>query len=415
MQLPEILALIAAILSFFTLLLVVFLITKKQDDAHLDDFEDSIIDKVRTMETSVTKSIYESMLKFNTDVNEQLRKQTDMSNDNITEFRLDVNKELVNFQTKINEDLMKDFDKLNEHIAKRMTDINQKVEERLSKGFMDTNQTFVQIAERVKVIDDAQKKIESLSEEMIGLQNILTNNQARGAFGEYQLNQLLMSVFGENKRLYETQYTLKQGRDGVVRADAVVFMPEPNNLIAIDSKFPYSSYAKLFDNADLTKDEESKLIGEFGREVRKHITDIANKYIIAGVTADYAIMFVPSDGILALLHSQLMQVVEYARSKNVTIVSPTTLIPMISSFQAVIIDYERSKHTREIVDQLKKLKKDFRIFGDEWGKLNRTIDTLRNDSDKVNKRVERMHDKFKDIDKVNFLDAKSDEETEEND
>lgn len=415
MNLPEILALIAAIFSLITFLLVVFLLTRKHDDAHLDEFEDSIIDKVRTMETSVTKSIYESMLKFNTDVNEQLRKQTDLSNDNITEFRLNVNNELVKFQTKINEDLMKDFNRLNEHIAKQMTDINQKVEERLSKGFMDTNQTFVQIAERVKVIDDAQKKIEALSNEMIGLQNILTNNQARGAFGEYQLNQLLTSVFGENKRLYDTQYTLKEGRDGAVRADAVVFMPEPNNLIAIDSKFPYSSYAKLFGDERLTKEEESKLISDFGREVRKHITDIANKYIITGVTADYAIMFVPSDGILALLHSQLIAVVEYARSKNVTIVSPTTLIPLISSFQAVIIDYERSKHTREIVDQLKKLKKDFRIFGEEWGKLNRTIDTLRNDSDKVNKRVERMHDKFKDIDKVNFIDGKEDDNTEEND
>jgi DNA recombination protein RmuC len=219
----------------------------------------------------------------------------------------------------------------------------------------------------------------------------------------------LLSVFGENKKLYETQYTFKSTK---VRADAVIFLPEPKGMIAIDSKFPYSSYSKLFDNKDLTKEEESKLISDFGREVKKHITDIASKYIVQGETTEYAVMFVPSDGILALLHSKLLPVVEYARSKNVTIVSPTTLVPLLSSFRAIFIDYEYNMHTKEIIDQLKKIKKDFRIFGDEWSKLNRTIDTLRNDGDKINKRVEKLSNKFQDIDKVQFIeesDAENDD------
>lgn len=416
MSLPEILGLIGVVLSVAILVILVFILNHKatNGDGDLKDIEESIIDKVRNLETAVTKSIYESMLRFNNDVNDQLRKQTDTSNDNITEFRLNVNKELAGFQTKINEDLSKDFKSLNESIEKRMSEINEKVEDRLSKGFVETNKTFIQIAERVKVIDDAQKKIESLSEEMIGLQNILSNNQARGAFGEYQLNQLLLSVFGENDRLYQTQYTIVKDKNETYRADAVIFMPAPNGMLAIDSKFPYSSYSKLFDNNELTKEENDRLISEFGREVKKHITDIANKYIVTGVTSDYAIMFVPSDGILALLHSKLVTVIEYARNKNITIVSPTTLIPLLSSFQAVAIDFERSKHTKEIIEQLKKLKTNFRIFGDEWAKLNRSIDTLRKDGDKVNTRVEKLSSRFQDIDKVNFLEEPKIASIEEN-
>ncbi|MBN2540888.1 MAG: DNA recombination protein RmuC [Bacilli bacterium] len=413
MSLAEILSLIAAILSLLTLLFVGMILMKRGNDSNLDGFEDSITDKVRGMESNVTKSIYESMLDFNKAVSEQLQKQSESSSENITEFRLNVNKELVNFQEKIKENLNKDFSSLNESVEKKMFEINSKVEERLSKGFHDTNETFTKIAERVQVIDDAQKKIQNLSEEMVSLQTILSNNQARGSFGEYQLNQLLLSVFGDNKRLYDTQYTFKETKDGPVRADAVIFLPEPKGMIAIDSKFPYSSYAKLFDNKDLSKQEEESLISSFGQEVKKHITDIAKKYIITGVTTEYAIMFVPSDGILALLHSKLLNVVEYARNKNVTIVSPTTLVPLLSSFQAIIIDFEYNKHTKEIIDQLKKLKKDFRIFGDEWSKLNRTIETLQKDTDKVNTRVERLSDKFKDIDKVEFIDE-SDEDSASN-
>jgi len=407
MTTEQIISLIGAIISFIALIILILLLFNKNKNQELNVVENTIIDKVKDMETAMTKSIHESMLNFNSLVNEQLRNQSKSSSDSITDFRLNINKELANFQSKINEDLKKDFNFLNENIEKRMFDINNKVEDRLSKGFKDTNETFNQIVKRVEVIDEAQKRIKDLSEEMVSLQNILSNNQARGSFGEYQLNQLLVSLFGENKKLYETQYTFKKGKNEVVRADAVIFMPEPKGMIAIDSKFPYSSYSKLFKNKELSKEEETKIIGDFGREVKKHITDISNKYIIPGVTTDYAIMFVPSDGILALIHSRLSVIVEYARNKNVTIVSPTTLIPLLSSFQSMVIDYERSKHINEIIIQLKKLKANFNNFELEWSKLNRTIDTLRKDGDKVNTRVERITTRFKDIDKVNFIEEEN--------
>ncbi len=397
----QIITFIISVLIFGALLYLLFF--KSKSPANNLNIEETLKDRLLELEKSITEHMFKSMMKFNTDLNEQLLNINKKSGDNITEFRINVNKELANFQEKIATKMTTDFKSLTDSIDQRMNNINQKVEERLTKGFTETNQTFVQIAERVKVIDDAQKKIESLSEEMIGLQNILSNNQARGSFGEYQLNQLLYSVFGDNNKLYATQYTIKQTKSQSVRADAVIFMPEPNGMIAIDSKFPYSSYSKLFDNNKLTQDEESRIISDFGREVKKHITDISQKYIVPGVTTDYALMFVPSDGILALLHSKLINVVEYARERYITIVSPTTIIPLLSSYRAVVIDYERSKYTQEINKQLHNLNKDFRIFEKEWDKLNNSIQRLKVQGDSVNTRVDRITDKFEKIKNVDFL------------
>lgn len=394
--------LIIAILAVSTGILVILIIDlfrKKKPDNNLEEINRlnaDISSRIGELKEAVSLSIFESIMKFNDQVNAKLMDNNQKSAENITAFRISVNSELAGFQEKISMRLNTSFQGLNDAIEKRMGLINEKVEDRLSKGFIETNQTFLQIAERVKVIDDAQKNIQGLSNEMIGLQKILTNNQSRGSFGEYQLNQLLYSVFGENKKLYDIQYTIPEarGKREKVRADAVVFMPAPNGMIAVDSKFPFSAYAKLFDNKELSKEEEEKTIQLFGADVKKHITEIAAKYIIPGITADYALMFVASDGILALLHSKLTNVVEYARAKNITIVSPTTLIPLLSSYRAVSIDYERSKYTAEINRELLNLNKEFEKFNADWMRLNENIQKLTKQSFDVNSRVEKITTKF---------------------
>ncbi|HPF42040.1 MAG TPA: DNA recombination protein RmuC [Bacillota bacterium] len=407
MSLPEILGLISVILLTIILVGIAYLVFRRhpKDDgfAGMDRLETDLSKQVGDLKDTFMKTMFESMRTFSSDVNKQLLETSTKTTGNMADFQVKVNQELASFQEKINTKLTGDFTGLTNSIDQRMNAINAKVEERLSQGFKDTKETFVQIAERVKVIDDAQKKIEELSGEMIGLQNILTNNQARGSFGEYQLNQLLFSVFGENDKLYQTQYTIKEqkGKKEAVRADAVIFLPKPNNLVAIDSKFPFSSYSKLFDNDELTKEDEDKLIQSFGHEVRKHITDIADKYIVPGVTAEYALMFVASDGILALLHSRLTNVIDYARSKAVTIVSPTTLIPLLSSYWAMVIDYEQSRYAAEIKKQLGLLSGEFQKFGSDWEKLNRGIDQISRQSRSVNDHVEKITSKF---DKIQMVD-----------
>ncbi len=409
-MLLEILSIVIVVLLIALLVLtIVFHLVKPAQD-NREDFvtlNKEIAKSITDLRLAVNQSIAESILSFNDKVNLKLTDNNDKATKNITDFRMNVNSELTTFQEKISSKLNGDFSKLSETIEKQMGTINEKVEERLKKGFVETNQTFVQIAERIQVIDTAQKNIEALSTEMMGLQQILTNNQSRGSFGEYQLNQLLYSVFGENKKLYEIQYTIKEpsrSKGEKVRADAVIFMPEPNGMIAVDSKFPFSEYSKLFNNKELTKDDEEKTIQLFGADVKKHITEIASKYIIAGITADYALMFVASDGILSLLHSRLPNVIEYARSKNVTIVSPTTLIPLLSSYRAVSIDYERSKYTSQIKKELNMLTKEFKQFDSEWNSMNNTILKLSKQSGDVNVRVEKITSKFSKISDVDILD-----------
>ncbi|MGI6392865.1 MAG: DNA recombination protein RmuC [Candidatus Izemoplasmatales bacterium] len=414
LALTDTLSIILLSLVLLGIVVNIVLQLKKPFGAELDNVESTTLAKIDQMKTDVIRTVYDSMLKFNQDVNNLLRETSDKSGENITEFRINVNKELIGFQEKLTGKLQEDFKKLTDEVNQKLYKINEDVDDRLQKGFRSTNETFIQIVERVKIIDEAQKKIESLSNEMISLQNILSNNQARGSFGEYQLNQLLFSVFGDNNKIYEIQHTIKEarGKQESVRADAVIFMPEPHNKVAIDSKFPFSSYAKLFEEKGIPKEEEDKLIQAFGSEVKKHITDIGNKYIIDGVTANYALMFVASDGVLALIHAKLPNIVEYAREKRVTIVSPTTIIPLLSSFQAARIDYEKAKNAKIIDSQLKLLNKEFEIFSRDWTKLNQNIRSLSRQSDAVDRRVIRITDKFGRIKNADFSDKETDSDME---
>ncbi len=383
------------VLMTFIFTLIIFINNKRKKHEASEILKSQVLD----IERGISNSLFDSYSKLNTELSKQFINFTDVSKDNLQELNEKMTKNFTDFQEKTNDRSERVFKELTESIDKRMNNINEKVEERLSKGFQEANTTFINIAKRVEVIDEAQKNIQELSKEMVSLQNILSNNQARGSYGEFQLNQLLRVVYGEYEHIYKTQYTLKEGKDSV-RADAVIFLPEPNGMIAIDSKFPFSAYSKLFDNKDLTKEEEDKLSSAFANDVKKHITDISNKYIIPTITTDYALMFVPSDGILAFLHSQLRNVVDYSRERKVTIVSPTTIIPLLSSFKAFMIDYEKNKYTDQINEQLVKLSKDFRIFNQEWMKLSNSIESLKKNSDNINNRVEKITEKFGKIEKI---------------
>lgn len=369
---------------------------------HFDSLEDALRRELEETRANMTSTVFKSMLEFNTSVNAQLSDSGERSVKNIAEF-----------QDKLNTRIAEDFKGLSETLNLKMAEINTKVEDRLSKGFSETNQTFVQIAERVKVIDEAQKNIESLSNEMIGLQNILTNNQSRGSFGELSLAQILFAVYGEQHKFYEMQYTIREqrGKQDYVRADAVVFLPEPNGMIAIDSKFAYSAYAKLFNNKDLSAEEESKLLQQLSADVKKQITEIASKYIIPGKTSEYAVMFVPNDGVLALIHSKLDNVTQYAAEKRVTIASPTTLIPLLSTLKVLYLDYERSQHSVEITKQLLQLKKQFAIFEKVWTTLNNNIQSLTSQSATVNSRVEHITQGFTKIQEEHSFEVQNDDES----
>ena len=184
---------------------------------------------------------------------------------------------------------------------------------------------------------------------------------------------VLHNVFGDTTGCYEEQYTLKKARDGSdVRADAVVFMPEPKKMICIDSKFPFQDYQRIFDSDD--NEEKAKLTKEFGAAVKKHITAIKDKYIIPGKTAPEALMFIPNDGVFAFIHHNLEDVVEYSRSQKIIITSPSTLPAILVTINMVRIEVERSKNAEVISKHLQRLAKDFELFGREWNKFSSALE-----------------------------------------
>ena len=390
MELHEIILLsISAIIVILLISLIVIICKNNKRKVNLD-----ISDELNDIKGSIGKTIQQSIMDFNDRVNQKLMDNQNSSKDEMYKLQYSLFEELHKFQNRINDKMNDEFKILNTSVESKMTSINTKVEERLDKGFVKTNETFNSILERMTIIDQAQQKIEGLSTEMVSLQALLSNNQKRGAFGEYQLNQILYNTYGENKKCYDIQHTIKEGKDGsVVRADAVIYMPPPYNMLCVDSKFPLTSYSKLV-TEKVNEQEEKALLSMMNQEVKKHIDDISKKYIIKDKTADFAWMFIPSDGVLALIHSKLASVVEYASKKNVILVSPTLIIPLLLSYRSMLIDYERSVHAKEIGEQIKLLGKDFEKFGEEWTKLHENIEKLSKQSIDVNKRVDRITTKF---------------------
>ena len=312
------------------------------------------------------------------------------------------NEKLERFQKNITESLANRFDALNKQINDKLFEINKKVDEKLAEGFKGTSETMAQVRERLQAIDDAQKNIEALSKDVVSLRSVLEGNQSRGQYGEYQLSMVLHNVFGDTTGCYQEQYTMRKVKDGDdVRADAVVFMPEPNKMICIDSKFPFQDYQRIFETDN--QEEKERLTKEFGNAVKKHITVIKDKYIVEGKTAPEALMFIPNDGVFAFVHQNLEDVIEYARSKKVILTSPSTLPAILVTINMVRIEVERSKNAEEINKHLQRLAKDFEMFGREWDKFSNAFEQTGRRREELDHRVGRITNKFQAISTNNGL------------
>ena len=302
----------------------------------------------------------------------------------------------MNFSTDTSKTLNDNFTSLNERVSQNLDRINIRVEERLNEGFEKTNKTFTNILERLSRIDEAQKKIESLSTDIVSLQNVLTDKKSRGTFGEVQLNHILSVVFGEkNDKVYELQKKL----DNSTIADAVLYIPEPVGMLCIDSKFPLENYQRMIDmnNSDT---ERKQFARDFKSNVKKHINDISSKYIIQGQTSDQAIMFIPAEAIFAEINAYHQDLLDYAGEKKVWITSPTTLMSVLSTVQVVLRNLEREKYAGIIHDELNKLGKEFKLYKDRWDSLAKNIKRVSDDVDKINITSNKIERKFDRISKV---------------
>ena len=323
-------------------------------------------------------------------------------------------KNLAHFQSEITEAMTKRIEALNKQLDEKIAQLDKKVDDKLKEGFKGTSESMAQVRERLQAIDDAQKQMEGLGKEVVSLKNVLEGNQTRGQYGEYQLSMVLHNVFGDTVGCYEEQFTMKKVKDGDdVRADAVVFMPEPNKMIAIDSKFPFQDYKRIFEAE--SHEEKESLKRDFAAAVKKHITAIKDKYIVENKTAPEALMFIPNDGVFAYIHQELQDVIEYAREKRVIITSPSTLPPILVTINMVRIDAERAKNAKEISKQLARLGKDFEMFGREWDTLSRQLETATRSREKLDSRVSKITGKFDSISAVELLENQEEIEDEQKD
>lgn len=310
-------------------------------------------------------------------------------------FELNIYKNNNELKDSMDKQVQSSYHSMAKMLNDQLYNINNSLNNKISENFKKTNETFTSIVERLVVIDEAQKKIETLSTDIVSLQSILSDKTARGSFGEVQLKNILNSIFGINDKVYQLQYTFHTGS----RVDAILFAPEPINKIGIDSKFPLENYRRAIDNNEAV---DSKMyLQAFKVDLKKHIDDISSKYIIPGETTQ-AIMFLPAEAVFAYMQSYCLDIVEYANNKSVWITSPTTLIATLTTMQVVMQNIERDKHTKIIQDELKKLSVEFERYSVRFEKLNRSFKLVNKDLEDISITSNKITKKFSSITNVEF-------------
>jgi DNA recombination protein RmuC len=275
----------------------------------------------------------------------------------------------------------------------RLEEIGGKVSERLDEGFKKTNETFISVMERLATIDEAQKKIDGLTVNMVSLQELLGDKRSRGAYGEVQLEGLVRNVLPASS--FSMQHSFENG----TRVDCALFLPEPTGTVAVDSKFPLENYHKMFDSS--LSDAEQKLAEkQFKADIKKHVDDISSKYIIPNVTSDGAVMFIPAEAVFAEIHAYHPEIIDYAMVKRVWLVSPTTLMAVLNTARAVLKDVEMRKQVHIIKDELGKLSKDFERFDVRMKKLADNIRQAHENAQDVHVSSQKISNRFKQIERV---------------
>ncbi len=283
---------------------------------------------------------------------------------------------------------------LSKAVDSRLEQISGKVSERLDEGFKKTNETFVNVMARLATIDEAQKKIDGLTTNILSLQELLGDKRSRGAFGEVQLEGLVRNIMPP--QAYEMQYSLPNG----TRVDCVLKLPEPTGMVAVDSKFPLENYHLMFGAASPAE----RVVAErqFKSNIKKHVDDIASKYIIPEVTSDGAVMFIPAEAVFAEIHAHHPEIVDYAMQRHVWIVSPTTLMAVLNTARAVLKDVETRKQVHIIKDELGKLGKEFGRFDERMKKLADHIRQAHEDAQEVHTTSQKISKRFDSIERVDL-------------
>lgn len=312
----------------------------------------------------------------------------------------ELDRQVQNALTRHNDVLNKQFDKLTLSTELKLDKISTQLDKRLESSLERTNDTFTNIIKRLTIIDEAQKKISDLSTSVLSLQDILNDKRARGAFGEFQLHQLISNI------LPAAAYELQAILPNQTRVDCLLSLPEPNGKLAIDAKFPLENYKAMI-NPDAGLAEKQSALSRFKQDIKKHITDISTKYILPGVTCDSALMFIPAESVFAEIHAHHEELVQFAFEKRIWLTSPTTLMAILTTANSVIKDQKTKQQVHLIQDHLRLLSKDFERFGKRMEDLTKHIHQAQKDVEEVNTSAKKITNRFIKIDNVD-LDKSSD-------
>ena len=378
------------LLVIFAIVLILKLLKKSNDEI----IKDEDILKLKLSFSDEFNKLNEKLNGNNEKISNQLLEFKNSTNDSILKAGKENFYSIFNFNDKLKSELKKDFLNLTVVVEGRLDKINESVEVKLEKSFEDTKKTFSNVMQSLGRLDEAQKKMEFLSNNVQNLNNVLTDKKTRGIFGEVQLYQVLSSAFGNNSEIYQKQYKLSNG----TMADAVIFAPEPVGTICIDSKFPLENYRRIFEDISENKLENEK---NFEQNLKKHIDDISSKYIIKNETTDQAILFLPAEAIFAYLNAYMPKTVEYAYSRRVWITSPTTMMAILTTIQAVSQNLKQSQYALEIQKELNSLSDEFERYAKRWETLEKDINKVSKDVKDIfttSTKITRRFDNIKNVD-----------------
>ena len=282
-------------------------------------------------------------------------------------------------------------ERLTKAVNERLEKVQDRMGESLQNSSKATAESLATMTERLTVIDKAQENITKLSTEVVGLQHILDDKQARGAFGEVQLEAIVEDALPATA--YEFQHVLSNGK----RADCLIKLPNPPGSVVVDAKFPLTAYRNMLDTDNDA--DRAVFARQLKADVRTHINAISGKYIIPGETADSALLFLPSEAVYAELHAHHAEVIEASHKARVYIVSPTTMMATLTTVRAVLRGAEMRKQAGVIQAEVGTMLVDVTRLSDRVRKLrshfdqaNRDIDQIEISAGKVQTRGTKIHE-----------------------
>ena len=274
-------------------------------------------------------------------------------------------------------------------MEQRLAQVQQQLSENMHGSARRTAQSLGDLQQRLATIDKAQENITKLSGDVLSLQDILSNKQTRGAFGEIQLHDIVIKALPQDS--FTMQATLSNGR----RADCIIHLPNPPGPIAIDSKFPLEAYEAM--RRANTEADLAEGARQFRTALRKHIKDISEKYIIEGETADGALMFLPSEAVYAEIHANFPDLVRESFAARVWIVSPTTCMATLNTMRAILKDARMRAQAGSIRRELGLLYQDVDRLGTRvenldrhFGQAAKDLSEIKISSEKAGRRARRL-------------------------